>query len=127
MKRKIVCTLAACSTQTGFRRGWLTALIALLAVSVFAPCAFAQGYPDKPVRLVVGFIAAFVPAKTPRTIVQRLSQEFQKPLRNKDFVAGLLAVGVDSAPSSPEELRSFVSVQSRKWGDMVRSAGIAPE
>lgn len=76
---------------------------------------------------LVGFIAAFVPAKTPRAIVQRLSEEFQKPLRDKDFVAGLLAVGVESAPSSPEELRSFVSVQSKKWGDMVRSAGITPE
>jgi len=57
MKRKIVWTLAACSPQTGLRRGWLTALIASLLFSVFAPWAFAQGYPDKPVRLVVAFPA----------------------------------------------------------------------
>ncbi len=75
----------------------------------------------------MGFIAAFVPAKTPRAIVQRLNEEFQKPLRDKEFGNGLLAIGVEPAPTTPEELRTFVLAQSKKWGDMMRTAGIKPE
>ena len=75
MKTKIVCTLAACSLQTGLRRGWLTALVALLALSVFAPCAFAQGYPDKPVRLVVAFPAGGPADIGMRIVADRLSTQ----------------------------------------------------
>ena len=81
MKRKIVCTLASCSPQSGLRRGWLTALIAWLVLSVFAPCAMAQAYPDKPVRLVVA-----CPAGGPADIGMRIVADRLSTQTGQNFV-----------------------------------------
>jgi tripartite-type tricarboxylate transporter receptor subunit TctC len=83
-----------------------------------------QGLPNYE---LVGFIAAFVPAKTPAAIVQKLHDALTKPLGEKEFGEALLAAGVEAAPSSPAELRSFVISETKKWGDLARAAKIQPE
>ena len=76
---------------------------------------------------LVGFIAAFAPAKTPEPIVRKLNEEIGKILRDKTFVDGMTALGVDAAPTSPEGLRAWVVLETRKWADLARAAGIQPE
>jgi tripartite-type tricarboxylate transporter receptor subunit TctC len=76
---------------------------------------------------LVGFIAAFAPAKTPEPVVRRLNEEIVRVLRDKEFVSGLTALGVDAAPTTPAELREWVVSETRKWGDLARGAGIKPE
>ena len=76
---------------------------------------------------LVGFIAAFAPAKTPEPIVRKLNEEIGKILRDKEFVDSLTALGVDAAPTSPEGLRAWVVAETRKWAELARAAGIQPE
>jgi len=76
---------------------------------------------------LVGFIAAFAPAKTPEPIVRRLNEEMVKILKDKEFVDSLAASGVDAAPTTPGELREWVVSETKKWGDLARAAGIQPE
>ena len=76
---------------------------------------------------LVGFIAAFAPAKTPQPIVQRLNEEIGRILRDKEFVDSLTASGVDAAPTSPEQLREWVISETHKWRELSRAAGIEPE
>ncbi len=76
---------------------------------------------------LVGFIAAFAPAKTPEPIVRRLNEEIGAILRDKEFVDGLTAMGVDAAPTTPAQLREWVISETRKWADLARVAGIQPE
>ena len=76
---------------------------------------------------LVGFIAAFAPAKTPEPIVRRLNEEIGRILRDKEFVDGLTAMGVDAAPTSPAQLREWVISETRKWRELARGAGIQPE
>lgn len=76
---------------------------------------------------LVGFIAAFAPAKTPEPIVQKLNEEITKILREKDFADSMTAAGVDAAPGTPQQLREFVVAETKKWGDLARAAGIQPE
>ncbi len=76
---------------------------------------------------LVGFIAAFAPAKTPQAIVQRLNEEIGRILRDKEFVDSLTAAGVDAAPTSPEQLRDWVLSETNKWRELSRAAGIVPE
>ena len=76
---------------------------------------------------LVGFIAAFAPAKTPEPIVRKLNEEMGRILRDREFVDGLTAMGMDAAPTSPGQLREWVISETRKWGDLARAAGIAPE
>ena len=76
---------------------------------------------------LVGFIAAFAPAKTPEPIVRRLNEEMGKILRDKEFVDGLTAMGVDAAPTTPAQLHDWVVSETRKWHDLAKAAGIQPE
>ena len=76
---------------------------------------------------LVGFIAAFAPAKTPEPVVRRLNQEIVKILREKDFADSLAAAGVDAAPTTPAELREWVISETNKWRDLARAANIQPE
>lgn len=76
---------------------------------------------------LVGFIAAFAPAKTPEAVVRRLSEEINRILREKEVVDRLVALGVDAAPTTPAELRDWVVGETRKWRDLARGAGIQPE
>lgn len=76
---------------------------------------------------LVGFIAAFAPAKTPEPIVRRLNEEMGRILREKDFVDSLTAAGVDAAPTTPGQLREWVISETRKWHELATAAGIQPE
>lgn len=76
---------------------------------------------------LVGWIAAFAPAKTPAAIVKRLNEEIHKAMADKEFVEGLHSLGVDAAPGTPEQLRDWVRSETKKWGDLARGAGIQPE
>jgi tripartite-type tricarboxylate transporter receptor subunit TctC len=35
--------------------------------------------------------------------------------------------GTDPATSTPDELAAFQQAESRKWGDIIKKAGIQPE
>jgi len=76
---------------------------------------------------LVGFIAAFAPAKTPEPIVRRLNEEMGKILRDKEFADGLSALGMDAAPTTPQQLREWVIGETRKWAELAKAAGIQPE
>ena len=76
---------------------------------------------------LVGFIAAFAPAKTPEPVVRRLNEEMGRILRDKEFADSLTALGVDAAPTTPAQLREWVISETRKWRDLARGAGIQPE
>ena len=76
---------------------------------------------------LVGFIAAFAPARTPEPVVRRLNEEITRILRDKDVVERLTALGVDAAPTTPAELREWVVSETAKWRDLARGAGITPE
>lgn len=76
---------------------------------------------------LAGFIAAFAPAKTPEPIVRRLNEEITKILREKEFADAMTIAGVDAAPSTPQQLREFVILETNKWGELARNAGIQQE
>ena len=76
---------------------------------------------------LVGWIAAFAPKGTPAPILKRLNEEFNKALADKELVDSLLALGIDPAPGTPEQLRDWVRSETKKWGDLARNAGIQPE
>ena len=69
----------------------------------------------------------FGPAGMPRDVVNRLNAELLKILARKDIAERLTAMGVEIAPSSPEEMAEFVRRQLDGWGAKIRQAGIQPE
>ena len=50
------------------------------------------------------------------------------PMRHFDFLDGGDRAGADPRPSkSPEEFAAFMRAEYKKWGQVVKTAGIKPE
>jgi tripartite-type tricarboxylate transporter receptor subunit TctC len=67
------------------------------------------------------------PAGTSRETVQRLSAEIAQIVKQDDVRARLAAMGTVPVGSSPEEFASFLSAETKKWGDVIRSAKVMPD
>ncbi len=71
--------------------------------------------------------ALFVPAKTPRAIVNKLNREVTRALKHPDIEQRLHAIGIEPAPTTPAELDKFIAVQIATTAELARKAGIKPE
>ena len=67
------------------------------------------------------------PANMPAAVVQRLSREINEILKQKDVTDRMLAEGTVPTPSSPEEFTAYIRSELKKWGDVVKMAGIKAE
>ncbi len=76
---------------------------------------------------LTAWFAAFVPAKTPKPVVDKLNAALREALADKDVAAKLLAAGIEPTASSPDELKAFVMSETRKWAKIVADAKIEPE
>jgi tripartite-type tricarboxylate transporter receptor subunit TctC len=76
---------------------------------------------------LTAWAAAFVPAKTPKPVVDRLHDAFAAALADKAVQEALLKAGIEPATSTPDQLRAFVASEIKKWADIVKAAGIQPE
>lgn len=72
------------------------------------------------------WMALFAPAGTPAPIIQQLHRAVEKVMAG-DARARLLEVGLDPAPTTPQELKTLVADEIRQHADLVRSAGIQPQ
>lgn len=73
------------------------------------------------------WFGVFVPAKTPRPIVERLSAEVQRALASPDLRKRILDLGGEPMPGSPEEFGAFVRAEYERLGKLIRDAGIRVE
>lgn len=70
----------------------------------------------------------FAPRGTPAPVVSRLNAALAKVLVMPEVVELLSKAGYDtSSHRNPAELIEFVGNESRKWGDLVRKAGVVPQ
>jgi tripartite-type tricarboxylate transporter receptor subunit TctC len=76
---------------------------------------------------LTAWFAAFVPAKTPKPVVDKLNMALREALADKEVAAKLLAAGIEPAASSPDELKAFVMSETKKWAKIVADAKIEPE
>jgi tripartite-type tricarboxylate transporter receptor subunit TctC len=71
--------------------------------------------------------ALYGPAGLPREIVQRLNAELRRVLQQPEIVAKLEAMGMQVAPSSPEELAAVASRDLQKWSALIKARGITAQ
>ena len=76
---------------------------------------------------LTAWFAAFVPAKTPKPVVDRLNSAFRDALADKDVSSKLAAAGIEPSAGSPDELKAFVVSEIQKWAKIVADAKIEPE
>ena len=71
--------------------------------------------------------AAYVPAGTPRPIVEKLNAEFTAALNKPSIRSKLEALGVEVTPGGPEQLGKLTHDDFVKWSPVVTRAGIKPQ
>jgi tripartite-type tricarboxylate transporter receptor subunit TctC len=67
----------------------------------------------------------FVPAGTPRPIVDRLAAEVKQIFSAADVQGKLKEVGAVPSPMTPEAFTTFISAERAKWKDVVEAAGVS--
>jgi tripartite-type tricarboxylate transporter receptor subunit TctC len=65
-----------------------------------------------------------VTARTPKPVVDRLNAEFGRALMAPDVKEGLLKLGLESAPGTPEAFGKFMKSEYEKWGKLIAEIGI---
>lgn len=68
--------------------------------------------------------ALFAPAKTPKPILDRLSQATLKVMESPELRAQLLAQGIEPAPSTPAQLEKLLRNDIAIWAETIKAAGI---
>jgi tripartite-type tricarboxylate transporter receptor subunit TctC len=80
-----------------------------------------------PGYVVLGWNGILLPAATPQPIVQKLNQELCAILAEPEVKKKLDQQGADPAPIDPASFARLITGDVKKWGDVIRSAGIRPE
>jgi tripartite-type tricarboxylate transporter receptor subunit TctC len=71
-----------------------------------------------------GWYGIFAPAGTPAPIIDKLNAEMKRALANAEFSRQVMALGMEPASSTPQELREWVRKELARWTKVVRDAGI---
>jgi tripartite-type tricarboxylate transporter receptor subunit TctC len=82
------------------------------------------GLPDAQYNFWVG---AFLPAKTPKQIVDRLNREIVVALQVKDVADKIIALGGDPSPMTPAEFDAFVRKEIAINAEVVKASGYVPQ
>jgi tripartite-type tricarboxylate transporter receptor subunit TctC len=68
--------------------------------------------------------ACYVPAGTPRAVVDKLNALVREAMKSQSYLAMTSTTFGMPFPGSPEELATFQADESRKWGEIVALAGM---
>ncbi len=71
-----------------------------------------------------GWSAVMVPARTPAAVIDRLNAEVRRVLELPEIRDRLVSDGAYPAPSSPQEFAEILRQETRRWGEVIRDAGI---
>jgi tripartite-type tricarboxylate transporter receptor subunit TctC len=66
----------------------------------------------------------FVPAKTPKAIIDQLNAEIAKAMALPDVQAKCAQLGFDPVANTPEEFAGYIKKEVEKWGNVIRDANI---
>ncbi|MDA7418722.1 tripartite tricarboxylate transporter substrate binding protein [Xenophilus arseniciresistens] len=72
----------------------------------------------------VGWFGVVAPAGTPPAIVTRLNAGIGQALKDPQIQTAMRNLGVEPAPGSPDQFSRYIHTETRKWGQVIRSANI---
>ena len=71
--------------------------------------------------------ALFLPAGTPKPIIDRLHAEVMKVMASPAMVKRIAEIGAQSSTDTPQQFAKFLDKEDKVWGDLVKQIGIKPE
>jgi tripartite-type tricarboxylate transporter receptor subunit TctC len=87
------------------------------------PSAQEAGFPGINASVWTGM---FVPAKTPRSLVNRINRDVTDVLALAEIRQLLERRGGEPIPMTPDAFAEFLKQEIDKWGKVIRAAGLKP-
>ncbi|HUR89809.1 MAG TPA: tripartite tricarboxylate transporter substrate binding protein [Ramlibacter sp.] len=103
----------------------------LVAYAVTSPQRLAQ-LPDVPTVSEAGlggydstgWFGVVAPAGTPDAVVKKLNAEIVGALNDEATKANMRNLGVEPAPTTPEQFEAYIRSETQKWAKVIRQANI---
>ena len=73
------------------------------------------------------WFAAYAPANTPAPVVAKLNQLLNKAVHSAAAKSFFDMSGSEAWTTTPAELAQFQATETKKWGQVIKAAGITPE
>jgi tripartite-type tricarboxylate transporter receptor subunit TctC len=86
------------------------------------PTVAEAGFPDFD---ATGFFAFFVPAKTPKAIIEKINADTVAVVHDAEVKAKFEKIGMVAVGSTPEELGAALKAESEKWKPVIQEAKIS--
>ncbi len=77
--------------------------------------------------VVVNWYGVIAPKKTPKAVIDRLAADIGKAMQDPEMQKRLLADGSEVMVSTPQAFGELISAESKKWGTVIKKAGIKGE
>ena len=85
------------------------------------PTLAEAGVPNTEVYAFQGILA---PAGMPAAITARLNGDLNKALLNPAVVKRMTDFGMEALPGTPEQFRAMARAESKRWGEIIKAAGV---
>jgi tripartite-type tricarboxylate transporter receptor subunit TctC len=82
------------------------------------------GIPNMVMQTWIGLLA---PAGTPRALVDQLNRQVHGILQSEDVKKQLHEIGMDVAPTTPEQFRQTIAQEIALHAELVKAAGLVPQ
>ena len=66
------------------------------------------------------------PADTPKPVIERLQKDLRTVLQSPEVRDPLLARGIETVVSTPEEFTAYIKAETAKWDKVIRAANLKP-
>jgi tripartite-type tricarboxylate transporter receptor subunit TctC len=76
---------------------------------------------------VANWWGVFGPAGMPADMVNKFNKAFTEIIQEPETREKLKGLGFELTGSTPEEFRAYVESETRKWAEIIRNEGLAPE
>jgi tripartite-type tricarboxylate transporter receptor subunit TctC len=91
-----------------------------------------SAFPDTPTVLESGGVnynvdnwyGIFVPAKTPKDIVKKLSDAIDKTLKNPELILSLKSQGAEPGDMGSNKFPAYVKSELNKWGGVIKGSNV---
>jgi tripartite-type tricarboxylate transporter receptor subunit TctC len=72
----------------------------------------------------IGWFGSVAPAGTPPEVIQKLNAEMKAALSQPEVRERALAAGAEPFANSPQEFAELIREETRKWAQVIRTAGV---
>lgn len=74
-----------------------------------------------------GWVGILAPTKVPRPVIDYLNKELNAVLSSPEVIARLNTLGIEASPGTPEKFGKEIAADFKRYGDVIKAAGIKAE